>query len=80
MSDLKQLIESLRYRPVATTAAQMREAAGLLERFSAALEKAADTFHDIERALLLLGHTIAAEAPRVAEAATREALLRREHT
>lgn len=35
MSDVTNLIDSLRYRPVATTAAQMREAADELERLRA---------------------------------------------
>jgi hypothetical protein len=35
MNELEQLIDSLRYRPVATTAAQMRQAAAELERLAA---------------------------------------------
>ena len=78
---VEELIDSLRYRPVATTAAQMREAADALarqqrviERYRAAIENAAATFADFDKGLRLLNRPLLGDACTVAEAAMRAAL------
>ena len=51
MSERDELIDQLRYRPVATTAAQMRKAADLLERDGALIAELEARLRDTAEAL-----------------------------